>query len=171
MRLDRFSGAAIYLDTNILYMYVRSDPEQLPKLKLFFQRVVRGEVEAYISVPVLDELYYRLLLAQVKDNESGSPLTVLRTDLARVLSQYGAMVAESIQRFLKLPHFYLVGVEPQDGHAMFHNIAAFSLLPRDALHMAIINRLRITHVASDDTDFDRISHIERHWLINPAKQQ
>ena len=48
MRLDSFAGAAIYLDTNILYMFVRSDPTQLPKLMRFFQRVVRGEIEAYI---------------------------------------------------------------------------------------------------------------------------
>lgn len=50
---------------------------------------------------------------------------------------------------------------------MLNNIRVFKLLPRDALHVAIMQRLQISVIASDDPDFDRVVDIERAWLINP----
>ncbi len=61
----------------------------------------------------------------------------------------------------------VVGVEPTDVNGMLDNIRAFSLLPRDALHVDVIRRLGLTAIASDDTDFDRVVGLERHWIINP----
>jgi predicted nucleic acid-binding protein len=58
-------------------------------------------------------------------------------------------------------------VETTDLDRMLDNIRTFSLLPRDALHTAIIQRLNLTAIASDDTDFDRVQGLERHWIINP----
>jgi hypothetical protein len=46
-------------------------------------------------------------------------------------------------------------------------VGMFSLLPRDALHLAIIQRLGITAIASDDVDFDRVAGLNRYWVINP----
>jgi predicted nucleic acid-binding protein len=51
---------------------------------------------------------------------------------------------------------------------MLENILAFSLLPHDALHLAIIQRLELTAIASDDADFDRVPVLERHWVVHPA---
>jgi predicted nucleic acid-binding protein len=42
----------------------------------------------------------------------------------------------------------------------------FALLPRDALHIAVLQRLGIATIASDDTDFDRVVEIERLWVVN-----
>ncbi len=41
----------------------------------------------------------------------------------------------------------------------------------NVLYMAIIQRLGLTTIASDDTDFDRIEGLERHWVINPPEQR
>ena len=75
----------------------------------------------------------------------------------------------AIRQFMALPYLGLVGVETSDFNAMLNNIEAFSLLPRDALHVAIIRRLGLTAVASDDTDFDRVDGLERHWVMNPPR--
>ena len=53
---------------------------------------------------------------------------------------------------------------------MLENINRFSLLPRDALHLAIIQRLEIPGIATDDLDFDRVETIDRHWIINPPER-
>ncbi|MBM4306601.1 MAG: type II toxin-antitoxin system VapC family toxin [Deltaproteobacteria bacterium] len=66
-----------------------------------------------------------------------------------------------------LPHIHLVSVETEDFFPVLENIKNFSLLPRDALHVAIIQRLGLTVIASDDMDFDRVKGLERHWIINP----
>jgi len=70
-------------------------------------------------------------------------------------------------RLVSLPHVNLVGADSADLNRMLDNIRVFSLLPRDALHLAIIQRLGLTAVASDDTDFDRVEGLECYWVINP----
>lgn len=67
MKLDDVSRGSVYVDTNILYMYLRVDPAHLSAIKVFLSRIVRREIEAFVSIPVLDELFYRLLLARVKE--------------------------------------------------------------------------------------------------------
>ncbi len=58
-------------------------------------------------------------------------------------------------------------METTDFDRMLGNIKTFSLLPRDALHVAIVQRLGLSCIASDDIDFDRVKGVERHWVINP----
>jgi predicted nucleic acid-binding protein len=129
--------------------------------------MVRGDIEAFVGVPVLDELFYRLLLAQIKEKTGENPLNVLRRDLPGTLEQYSGSVDSGIRQFITLPHLAVVGVEAMDGERMMDNIRLFKLLPRDALHVAIMQRLNISIIASDDTDFDRVDGFERAWLINP----
>ena len=169
MRLDELVTGPVYLVTNVLYMYLRADPAYLPILSTFFHRIVRGEIEARIGVPVLDELFYRLLLAHLRDASGGDPLDVLRKDLSGAIAAHGGRIADSIRQLVNLPNMALVGVESGDAEGMFSNIIQHSLLPRDALHLAIMQRLGIAQVASDDRDFDRVTAVERHWIINPAK--
>ena len=88
MRLDEVSTGQIYVDTNVLYMYLRTDPDHLGTVKAFFRRVIDGKLDAFVSVPALDELYYRLLLARIRDTTEGNPLDVLRNDVVSAIHQY-----------------------------------------------------------------------------------
>lgn len=81
MKLAEVSGGSVYVDTNILYMYLQADMTHLPTIKIFLKRIVRGEIEAFVGVPVLDELFYRLLLARVKETTGGNPLDTLRENV------------------------------------------------------------------------------------------
>jgi len=171
MKLDKLDGGAVYVDTNVLYMYLRADPVHTPVIKAFLGRVVRGEIEAYIGLPVLDELFYRLLLARVKESTGRNPIDVLREDLVRTIEEYSGPIEMAIRRLMALPHMNLIGVETKDLDKMLNNIRAFSLLPRDALHVAITQRLALTDVASDDKDFDRVEWLTRHWVINPPEKE
>ena len=78
------------------------------------------------------------------------------------------MIGASLRKLIQLPHINLVGVATADFKRMLENIQKFSLLPRDALHVAIVQRLGLNGIASDDADFDRVKGMERHWVINPA---
>jgi predicted nucleic acid-binding protein len=53
----------------------------------------------------------------------------------------------------------LESVLPEDITAMRHVIVATGPLPRDAIHLAVMRRLGITAIASDDDDFDRYPEI------------
>ncbi|MEW6296554.1 MAG: type II toxin-antitoxin system VapC family toxin [Thermodesulfobacteriota bacterium] len=167
MKLDEVAGGSVYIDTNVLYMYLRADPSHIATLRAFLRRVMRREIRAVVGLPVIDELFYRLLLARVKEATQRNPLEVLRADLAGAVATHGRAIGAAVRKLLALPQLALVGVEPGDVYKMLDNIVLFSLLPRDALHVAVIQRLGLTAVASDDTDFDRVNGIERRWLINP----
>jgi len=167
MKLDDVSHGSVYIDTNILYMYLRIDPAHLSTIKAFLSRIVRGEVNAIVSIPVLDELFYRLLLARVKETTDRNPLDVLRENQAEAIAALNDMIDGSLRKLILLPHINLVGVETTDFDRMLENIKTFSLLPRDALHVAIVQRLGLNGIASDDIDFDRVKGVERHWVINP----
>ena len=73
----------------------------------------------------------------------------------------------ALRKLVALPHVHLVGVETVDFSSMLDNIKTHGLLPCDALHLTLMQRLGLTAVASDDTDFDRVTTITRHWVINP----
>jgi predicted nucleic acid-binding protein len=45
-------------------------------------------------------------------------------------------------------------------------IVTYRLLPRDALHLAVMQRLGLNIIASDDADFDRVNGFSRLWLFN-----
>lgn len=167
MRLDDFSSGQVYVDTNVFYMYLRTDPAHLPAIRSFLNRVVRGEIDAYVGVPVVDELAYRLLLGRIKDATGRNPLDVLRGGLPAAIESHASLVQSAVQQLLSLPHILLVGVDTSDCDRMFDNISAHKLLPRDALHVAIMQRLGLTVIASDDMDFDRVDELERLWATNP----
>ncbi len=116
MRLDEVAGGSIYVDTNVLYMYLRADHTHLPIIRTFLDRVVSGDIEAFISIPVLDELFYRLLLARIKETTGLNPLDKLRTDLTGAIATHSDVIASALRKLLSLPHFNLVGVDAADFH-------------------------------------------------------
>ncbi len=169
MRLDELVHGPVYVYTNILYMYLRIDPSCLPLIKTFLNRIVYGEIEAFVSIPVLDELFYRLLLARIKEATGRMPIDVLRENQAETVAAHSDMISGPLRKLVLLPHINLVGVDAVDFDKMVENIQKYSLLPRDALHVAIAQRLGLSKIASDDRDFDRVEGIERHWVINPPQ--
>ena len=57
MKLDELASGAVYVDTNVWYMYLRTDPAHQQTLTTFFGRVVRGAIEAFVGILVLDKLF------------------------------------------------------------------------------------------------------------------
>jgi predicted nucleic acid-binding protein len=53
-------------------------------------------------------------------------------------------------------------VLPEDVAAMRREMTATGLLPRDALHVAVMRRLGLAAIASDDEGFDRCAGLTRY---------
>jgi predicted nucleic acid-binding protein len=68
-----------------------------------------------------------------------------------------ASVDYGVQRLLAIVS--LEPVLPTDINAMRREMIATGTLPRDAIHLAVMRRLGITAIASDDDGFDRYPDI------------
>jgi predicted nucleic acid-binding protein len=152
-------------------MYLRGDPVHISEIHAFLTRVIKGEIEAFIGLPVLDELYYRLLLGRIKDAKNGNPLLFLRKNIAGAIAEHGVHIETAMRKLMILPHIHLIGCDnaAADFESMLENIRKYSLLPRDAIHVAIMKRNCLNAIASDDMDFDRVANIERHWIVQPPE--
>lgn len=171
MRLDEVTAGSIYVDVNVFYMYLRRDPAHLPTIRTFLRRMVRGILEVHTAVLTFDELFYRLLLAKVREEYGCHPIEVLREGLTEPIARCAGPISSALRRMARFPHLHRVGVEETDFEAMLRNITDFLLLPRDALHIAVMQRLGLKAMASDDADFDRVPWLERHWVFNPPSEQ
>jgi predicted nucleic acid-binding protein len=101
--LDRFTGAAVYLDTMLPYALLRGVE---PAAKAFFERIEQGALAAYTSALTFDELAYRLLLALIRDHYGGAPLDLLRADEVRLITEFAPAVAAQLQRLRCFPYLY-----------------------------------------------------------------
>jgi hypothetical protein len=72
-----------------------------PAVTGLFERIKAGELHAYTSVLTFDELAYRLLLALIRDQYSGSPMERLRDQKVQV--NYHRLKAGGLESDWKSP--------------------------------------------------------------------
>lgn len=159
--LTDFTGNALYLDTMIPYALLRGID---PAAQTLFTRIQAGEILAYTSVLTFDELTYRLLLALIRDHYDGSPLDHLRNNGPRMIAQFYPTLEPHLSQLRHFPNLGLLDVTASDLEAMNQAIEQYHLKPRDALHLAAIQKSDCFHLVSHDSDFDRVSKIERYTL-------
>ncbi|MCL6475541.1 MAG: type II toxin-antitoxin system VapC family toxin [Firmicutes bacterium] len=157
--LRDFAGDSVYLDTMLPYALLRGFDEQV---RLFFERVEAGAIQAYTSVLTFDELAYRLILALVRERYGGSPLDVLREQEVTVLREIVPPVRAALEELTRLPNLYVVEVVADDLSVMTDSMERYQLRPRDALHYAVMVRLGCLNIASRDAHFDRIPGLTRY---------
>lgn len=156
-----FTGSALYLDTMIPYALLRNIE---PAAAVLFERIRSGEVYAYTSVLTFDELIYRLLLALVRERYPGSPLEHLRSRKAQIVAELYPLVSPPLARLRTFPNLTWLEVTAADLAQMSENIGVYHLLPRDALHLAAMQKCGCFDLVSHDADFDRIPTVRRFTL-------
>jgi predicted nucleic acid-binding protein len=159
--ISAFDKEAIYLDTMMPYALLRGID---PAIKTFFQRIERGEFQAFTSVLTFDELAYRLILALIKDHYDGSPLDNLRENEEKLISEFAQPVTIQLDQLRYFPGLTIVDLHGDDLTRMNDAIVRYSIRPRDALHYATMHRVDCLFVASNDAHFDRIPQISRFSL-------
>lgn len=159
MQLSDFDGERVYLDTMLPYLLLRKASAEV---RGFFDRLEKGEFIAFTSVLMFDELAYRLLLALIRDAYGGSPLDQLRNHEPELLSEFASPVRELLQQVVHFPHLTVVDLLANDIPVMNDGMERYRLRPRDALHLATMQRVGCTAIASSDPHFDRIPHILRY---------
>ncbi len=161
--LAEFAGSALYLDTMIFYMFLRGGNAPVAD---FFSRVRSGEFSVYTSVLTFDELSYRLILGLIHDHHRGSPLEHLRNDEARMIEEVYPHIAPQIAELRTFPNLSFLDMTATDLDFMNDVILRHHIRPRDALHLAAMQKCGCFDLLSNDTDFDRVPFVQRYTLTS-----
>ena len=159
--LTAFTGTALYLDTMIPYALLRGID---PAVRTLFARIEAGELQGYTSVLTFDELVYRMLLALIRDYYGGSPIDRLRDNETQLIAKFYPQLAPHLARLRAFPNLSLVDLTPTDLEMMDEGIRLYHLRPRDALHLAAMQKCGCFDLLSHDPDFDRVPMVQRYTL-------
>ncbi len=159
--LDEFPAKGrIFVDANIFLHHAFDLNESSVR---FLQRVERGEVRAYTSLLVLEEVFFKLLIQRasnllpkvtlekvkslLKDKKAREEIF---SPLFRYLKYLGTLKAGGLR---------VSGLKEEDMGRAIHIAGQWGLLTADALHLAVMKRRGIVHLASADSDFEAIEGI------------
>jgi predicted nucleic acid-binding protein len=159
--LAGFQSGVLYLDAVILEAFTDSlSPWHASCRELFRQAITPPQpIRLVTATLTIDETVFVLLQE-----------LLLRPpyQIARSRSQYLQNHPEIVQQLMTVVDPLVQDVErmivlepvlPADISAMRREIVATGTLPRDAIHLAVMRRLDITAIASDDDGFDRYTDI------------
>lgn len=162
--LATFKQGPIYLDTMILYTFVRAETAVRPIIRPFFNAIEQGKIRAYTAVLTFDELAYRLTLATIRDKYNGSPLDRLRNEEQKMLSEVYPIIMPTLQSLRQFPNLQIVDIVAADLPTMYSLMEAHHLKPRDALHVAAMFKVNCQSIASNDAHFDQVSSLSRYEI-------
>ncbi len=163
MKLADFdSDEEIYIDANIFIYTMLKNPKYFASCKSFLERVERGEVNAIVSPLVLDEVCFKIIIETLKskyDIQSGAEIIERIKKNPKLLNE----VKSELMTFLFVIENYkglkVISAQSATGIKMIENIVNRKLLPRDALHLAIMNFYDVKHIATADSDFESVKEI------------
>ncbi|MBI2887837.1 MAG: PIN domain-containing protein [Chloroflexi bacterium] len=128
-----------FLDTNLFLRHLLADdPEQSPRATAYFAKIEQGLIQVCTSELVIFDTVFTL------QRRSGRPKSVIR---------------DSLLPLIELPGIRLPGKRRL--RRVFELYVDQNLPFADAYHVALMERLGLTAIATFDREFDRVPGIKR----------
>jgi predicted nucleic acid-binding protein len=150
-----------YLDTNFLYVHLRSKANAAPAPVEDWRQAVLDQVArdgAVISALVLDELAYRLILAWLREDGAADPLSEYRTQPQKTMRAVRKRLTTTWQAVDSLA----LELYPTDRAVVTRAqelMARPGLGPRDAFHAAHALLAGCHSIASTDPAFQGVPEL------------
>lgn len=130
----------VFLDATLLiYLNALTGAQKKP-VEDFFIRLLKEDL--YTNLLVLDETLY--ISKRRYRIPYDSSLTLMKNTI--------------------VPYSGLIAIDESDIDAMGDYLQRYDLKPSDALHLATMKKVGITHIATEDKEFDRVKETKRIWL-------
>ena len=159
--LTEFTGEKIYVDSSVFLFVAPADSEYGSSSLQFLQHASQSDMKLVISSLTVDEISFVALKAKLEerlDITSGQVLYLKKhPEVIKTLAPEVNRITENILRLSDI-----IGVGPEDIQRLTYLMETYGLLPRDALHIAVMQRCGLTDIASSDADFDRVVSITRY---------
>jgi len=157
----------IYIDANVFHFAIRGIGHVGDICTNFLRKVESGYIRAVTSPLVLDELMYKLLLKLIEEEYGSNPLKILRSS-RKVDKSIFERVANMIATIVRIKNLEILDIPKSIIYIMPSNFKRYQLLPRDTLHISLMEIYDIKNIASADTDYDTVDWITR-WT--PLEEQ
>lgn len=152
------SHTPVFIDANIFLYFLLKDEQYFPVCEEFLARMETGEVIGFTDNLSMNEtifLYLKTHLIarhnvaprQFLSFAKSHPKEVANIDLSLSLKLF---TAETL-RIVEPPQHIVIEYLPK--------LHRYGLLPNDTFHLLTMDYLNLTHIATNDKDFERIPHI------------
>ena len=163
MKLDDFNlSESIFVDSNIFIYVSQSEPIYGRACIDFLERVEYMEIKAITTPVVLNEVSYKLLIAkagELLDTDRFWKIHEELKDQKFIKTCYG--IVEGFREYIgTLCGMRVEDVRVDDFNRSVDFGSEFGLITTDSYHVAVMERLEIKHIATNDSDFERVDFTE-----------
>jgi len=159
MRVSELSeGGEVFVDANIYLFNALDDPKYGEASTLFLEKIERGEIKAVTNVLVLNEVAFKILMAERSNYSEKFNIWIAKKLLK------SKEIAEKVYKPVKKYQAYLEGLEWLEIKGITPKIAfssvelgqRYGLLPSDSFHLATMKEFEMKFIVTDDADFKRV---------------
>ncbi|PLJ76905.1 type II toxin-antitoxin system VapC family toxin [Infirmifilum sp. SLHALR2] len=154
----------IFLDSSVFLKLLLDEPGA-EEAQEILEAVESGGLKAYITPLVLEEVSFKLLLAQASYLLGTANVWRIRQALREdeALRAKCFTVLEELSRYIEKLSEGGLRVEPilhTDWLVSTRYVEKYGLLPADAMHVAVASRLSVSTIATFDEDFKHVKGIK-----------
>ncbi|GBE53865.1 MAG TPA: PIN domain-containing protein [Euryarchaeota archaeon] len=154
----------IFIDANIFIYNALDHPEFGGSCSGFLERVEKGEIAGVITPFVIDEVLFKILIAEAS-KYIGKP-TLLKIKKKMKDSDFSEMVYSPVEEYME--YFNGLSVDGLEISDVDRELAVksvelgakYGLLIADSMHLAMMKKKEIINIATNDADFKRIEWIK-----------
>jgi predicted nucleic acid-binding protein len=156
MPLDLPDGTACFVDANILYYALVPTPIVSELCLKLLDRAIAGHISLAISLSVLSDAVHKVMVSEAAQLAGRD-----RSGIVGYLGKHPELIArlveypQAMERLSAVP----VTILPADEQLLRHATSLavqHGLLTNDAMIVALMQRHQLTHLVSNDDDFDRV---------------
>lgn len=148
------SGERIFIDANIFLYSVFEHAVYGKSCKDFLKRVENDEIKAFTSDLVLNEVFHKLMIAEIAELEG-----IETNNAARIIKKQPKIIRElkRVWAEMELISSFGIFILSTSTYPEFIRLSKeYMLTAADATHLAAMESFGITSMASNDRDFQRV---------------
>jgi predicted nucleic acid-binding protein len=156
MALDLPDGSTCFVDSNILYYALVSTPTVSEHCIALLDRAIAGHLSVSVSVPVLSDAIHKIMMSEATQLVGRN-----RSGIVGYLGKHPEIIAQLVEYPQAMPRLSVVPmntlpVDPELLSDAARLAVQHGLFTNDSLIVALMQRHQLTHLVTNDDDFDRI---------------
>ena len=160
------SATEIFIDANIFVYHFSGPTELTPACSAFLHRIEDHDLTGFTSLTVVAEVLHRLMIIEATET-----LQVEAKRVVRYLKHHPAEARKVTKHVVVPEKIQAIGVNIlaptiDDLLASQEFKIVFGFLTNDAINLSVMKRYRLTHIATNDPDFERVEYLKL-WRPSP----